>query len=407
MKTIRFSGLVRLANRVQRELRGSVPHTRREELRRQVRRAVELVELTLGAHGVNLSAVPGPSRRAYEFLRTLNFDLIPTHSETAYDSSLPATRGPVVLRGLMSSVQHIADGLARVAADAAYPCSDVQANIEYVRRRIEESIWRSSVRCEDLTTQSREHLAWLRFMSSAHSLHTCIDAIRRASAAFHAAAATDRWPRPIVVHFRPTQSVFRARAEPDRTRVLLPTPMITLADAEFGELAHAVFGRHTRRRNARLHAILLAEHYQELRSELEALAGFVEETRGMVHDLAQSFDRVNATYFAGQMPRPRLTWNRSITAGKFGHYHYATDTVMISRALDRPQVPTFVVDHVMHHELLHKKHGLSWSNGRGHAHTAGFRQDEREFVHYAEADQFLQALARGLQDVRGGMRDEG
>jgi len=93
------------------------------------------------------------------------------------------------------------------------------------------------------------------------------------------------------------------------------------------------------------------------------------------------------------MQRPRLTWNQSITAHKFGHYNYSTDTVMISRTLDHSAVPAFVVDHVMHHELLHKKHGLRWHNGRGHAHTPEFRREERMFPQYAEADEFLRRLA--------------
>jgi hypothetical protein len=68
---------------------------------------------------------------------------------------------------------------------------------------------------------------------------------------------------------------------------------------------------------------------------------------------------------------------------------------MISRALDRPDVPEFVVDHVMHHELLHKKHGLRWQDGRGVAHTREFRSEEVRFAQYEPADQFLRQLAAG------------
>jgi hypothetical protein len=393
MKTIRFSGLVRLANGVQRALCGPVP----QELRNQVNRALELVERTLGVHGVTLKEVPGPSRRAYEFLRRIDFDQIPA----ADDSAAPARHSQVVVRGLITSVIKVADRLAGVGTVAGEPLLDVRANLESVHQRVEKSIRRSNLLSEDLTPRSRQHLAWLRYVSSEPGCNGYVAAIQRSGVAFQAIAAPDRWPRPIVVHFRPTQSVFRARAEDARTFILLPTPMITLSDSAFIELARAVFGRRTRRRNAGLHAIMLAEPYQQLRSELESLGGVVEETRGMVHDLGQSFDRVSTAYFGGTISRPRLTWNRTITAGKFGHYHYASDTVMISRTLDRPQVPAFVVDHVMHHELLHKKHGLSWHNGRGHAHTAEFRREEREFLRFEEADQFLQLLARDARASGG------
>jgi hypothetical protein len=210
---------------------------------------------------------------------------------------------------------------------------------------------------------------------------------------FEPLAAPERWPRPLVIHFRPTSSVYRVRTALGQTRVLLPTPMIAIDHVGFSVLGSAMFGRRDRRRNAALHAILQSEEYQDVQAELESLGGEVEDGRGMVHDLSASFDRVNAAYFDGRIPRPRVTWNRTITAGKFGHYNYSTDTVMISRALDRPGIPAFVVDHVMHHELLHKKHGLRWHNGRGHAHTLEFRSDEQQFAQYREADQFLRRLA--------------
>jgi hypothetical protein len=389
MKSIRFTGLVRLANGIQRELCGGVAERRREELREQVQRAVELVESTLGAYGANLKAVPGPTRRAYEFLRTIDFDDIPNG-----DDDSMTTHRQVVLRGLVANVEQIADRLARIALDPAPLLAEVCGSIARVSNPMERLLRRLNLGAEALTPRSREHLAWVRWIAGSSHVAEYLAAVRRANALFESHAGADRWPRPIVVHFRPTQSVFRVRADVNCTRVLLPTPMITLHDADFVNLAHSLFGRRSRRNNAALHAILLAEPYQALRVHLEALGGAVEETRGMVHDLAQSFERVNSTYFSGEMPRPRLTWNRSITAGKFGHYHYATDTVMISRSLDRPYVPSFVVDHVMHHELLHKKHGLHWRHGRGQAHTRDFRREEREFVQYRSADEFLQSLAR-------------
>jgi hypothetical protein len=100
------------------------------------------------------------------------------------------------------------------------------------------------------------------------------------------------------------------------------------------------------------------------------------------------------------MARPRLIWSQRITRGRFGHYNYSTDTVMISRSLDRADVPAFVVDHVMHHELLHKKHGLRWQDGRGHAHTAEFRAEESRFENYHEADAFLRRLAQARRLAR-------
>jgi hypothetical protein len=334
-----------------------------------------------------LKAVPGPTRRAYEFLRTIDFNQIALRAD---EQPYPVCR-QLIIRGLVARVDQITEQLATAAA-RRHELTAIASNIARVRDRVEQHAGRANTRLEELTARSREHLAWLRYFDHEDHFREYVDAVVRAETAFESVEASHRWPQPIAVLFRPTHSVFRVRAETNRTRVLLPTPMVTLSGVQFDDLEVALFGRRSRKHNRLLHALLLSERYQQLRRELESLGGIVEETRGMVHDLAESFDRINANYFGGCMPRPRLTWNRSITAGKFGHYHYATDTVMVSRALDRPHVPSFVVDHVMHHELLHKKHGLRWERGRSHAHTGEFRREERMFEKYHEADQYLHAL---------------
>jgi len=92
--------------------------------------------------------------------------------------------------------------------------------------------------------------------------------------------------------------------------------------------------------------------------------------------LEASFNRVNETYCDGLMTRPNLVWGRDSTQ-LLGTYTYATDTVTISRALERS--PAEVLDAVMHHEILHKKHKFSCSTGRTHSHTAAFRREEALF----------------------------
>jgi hypothetical protein len=138
------------------------------------------------------------------------------------------------------------------------------------------------------------------------------------------------------------------------------------------------------------------EEFQIIQAELEALAGVVEQTAGFVHDLAASFGRVNATYFDDEIPRPRLTWSRTFTGRKFGHYDAVRDTVMVSASLDAANVPAFVADFIVYHELLHKKHGVRWNNGRMAVHTPTFQREERLFKRFSEAEAVLNKLA----DVR-------
>jgi hypothetical protein len=197
----------------------------------------------------------------------------------------------------------------------------------------------------------------------------------------------------LLVEFRPIPQIYKLRTRPGRRELVLPTPMVRFDAGAFADLAELIVER-TRTAKQRVVQRMRDEPYLDLMTELEALGGVAERTRGAFHDLAESFDRVSAAYFEGRMHRPRLTWSGSMTSRKMGHYDHVRDTVMVSSTLDQAGVPAFVIDYLMFHELLHKRHGIRWQNGRGYAHTAAFYADERRFARYADADKWLTRLAR-------------
>lgn len=110
------------------------------------------------------------------------------------------------------------------------------------------------------------------------------------------------------------------------------------------------------------------------------------ESEKVVEDevLMASFERVNRKYFNGEMELPSIKWGRD-SFSKLGHYHYASDTVLLSTVLHEQRF----LDYVMYHELLHKKHGLTKG---GRAHTKAFRLDEAKYEEATEAE--LQAFLR-------------
>jgi len=79
---------------------------------------------------------------------------------------------------------------------------------------------------------------------------------------------------------------------------------------------------------------------------------------------------------------------------KFGHYDGIRDTVMVSSSLDRLDVPAFVVDFVIYHELLHRTMGVAYTNGRRAAHTPAFKRQERAFKLFKEAEAVLARLGK-------------
>ena len=91
--------------------------------------------------------------------------------------------------------------------------------------------------------------------------------------------------------------------------------------------------------------------------------------------LEDSFNRVNNNYFYGLIEKPNLIWTNSTY--KLGSYEYGSDTIMISKALKNADKE--MLDYIMYHEMLHKKHKFTRKNNRSFHHTSKFKKDEREF----------------------------
>jgi hypothetical protein len=289
----------------------------------------------------------------------------------------------------------------RVAARLARPdlapteLAEVTRAIDALSRRIEQSIRRDNLQPEHLTPATREWRAWLAWLADPENVTAYRDAVARVRRAITAAAAAPDDRRVFAVRFLPIRHIYKLRSKGPAAALTLPTPMTRFDDAAFADLAAMILTR-DRHAKPRVVAHMLAEPYADLAAELESLAGVVDNAKGQHHDLAASFDRVNAHYFNPPLARPKLTWSKALTRRKFGHFDHVRDQLLVSRTLDHPAVPQFVVDYLMFHELLHKKHGIRWVNGRGHAHTRAFYDDEGRFPQLADAEQWLKKLAKPL-----------
>ncbi|HKP12541.1 MAG TPA: M48 family peptidase, partial [Blastocatellia bacterium] len=67
--------------------------------------------------------------------------------------------------------------------------------------------------------------------------------------------------------------------------------------------------------------------------------------RGRVYDLDELFDALNARYFAGQLAKPQLSWSQQKTHRVLGHHDHIHGAIIISRTLDEPRIPRFVVEY--------------------------------------------------------------
>lgn len=112
-------------------------------------------------------------------------------------------------------------------------------------------------------------------------------------------------------------------------------------------------------------------------------------SRGRHIDLDEIFERVNAQYFEGCLNKPRLSWSAKRARYILGRYDSTHHTIFISRLFDSPDVPAYVVDYVMFHEMLHVKHQSRVQACRVVVHTPEFKTEEQTFLHYQEAKIWL------------------
>ena len=115
--------------------------------------------------------------------------------------------------------------------------------------------------------------------------------------------------------------------------------------------------------------------------------------RGSVYDLDRLFQRLNRRYFNGRLEKPTLTWSQRRTRHILGHHRVEHNTIIVSKTLDDHDVPDWLVEYILYHEMLHIKHPARLINGRLYYHTKAFRAEEQRFPYYEEAQDWLDHLA--------------
>jgi hypothetical protein len=123
----------------------------------------------------------------------------------------------------------------------------------------------------------------------------------------------------------------------------------------------------------------------------------VTTEKGAFFDLSAIFDDLNDRYFRGRLPKPVLTWSARKTYRILGHHDATHETIVVSRSLDGKDVPKFVVEYIVFHEMLHIHHPTVHHNGRRYNHTPAFRRDEEKFEHFHAAERWIEANVRKLK----------
>jgi predicted metal-dependent hydrolase len=118
----------------------------------------------------------------------------------------------------------------------------------------------------------------------------------------------------------------------------------------------------------------------------------IESAQGRTYNLDNIFEELNQQFFYGLLARPRMTWSRDDARNRLGHYDPAHNAIVVSRVFDHPRVPSYAVEYIVYHEMLHLKHPVKLRGSRRCVHSSEFQAEEKLFPHLDEAKAFLRHL---------------
>jgi hypothetical protein len=389
MKRIRIKGLVSLMNRTRKQLANGIPASEINAFRRMVLDTTGFVEELCRENGVPLSDLPAPTRRAYEYFKSIDLENLPLHGERD-DEHVSSLR----ISGIVSSCREIQGEfaeLARVKAADREEEQDLEKRLASLHQYITELADMVDEICEKvgaspdlLPGPTRRAYQWLKFLSDQGNFKDHFQTLKKICT-----GVPDAY-----IELYNLGGLYRVQIKKGVRHIVIHEAFVQAPRSIIKDLMTVVVSRKGGGPRFRIKQYTDTEEFRETLLTIEMIGVRLEEkARGEVYNLEEVFKRVNDRYFGGRMEKPILTWNKLITYRKFGHYVPSTDTVMISIALDAKDVAPYVIDHVMHHELLHKKLGVKVVNGRMIAHTPEFRAQEQSFKHYHQAQAFLAKLS--------------
>ena len=114
------------------------------------------------------------------------------------------------------------------------------------------------------------------------------------------------------------------------------------------------------------------------------------QPKGRYFDLEAIYQTLNGDYFDNQV-NARVTWGRQPPRRprrsiRFGAYDSRERLIRVHPLLDQAFVPRYVVENVLFHEMLHQLNPPQRINGRWSIHTPVFRQEERRFPYFEQAE---------------------
>ncbi|MBI9046735.1 MAG: hypothetical protein JEZ06_19755 [Anaerolineaceae bacterium] len=347
--------------------------------------------------------LPKPSKHAYYYLKAIRKDEIPLVNQQT--QSLADSFKIVGVLRTCDQIQKKIYEFNQNSHKENYSSQKNEKEITSLSAYIKNEVSNIQDICDqnqqlpaNLPIRSRNAFKWMKFLSVKENLELHFQAVERVNAIITKKDFRRQIPGKIKrknlnIKFFQTPNIYKIQIDRQTVNCLLSESLIIANEETLSQVLLSAMRMDKKLFREEILFFLHSEDYLGLSFEIDSIIDSnPAEPIGQVFDLNHIFSLVNKKYFSNKMPIPKLTWNQTFTRRKFGHYQPATDTLMVSISLDQPEIPEFVVEYIMYHELLHKKMGSRIANGRLYSHTPAFRKMEKKFVEYRESQDFLLTL---------------
>jgi predicted metal-dependent hydrolase len=170
-------------------------------------------------------------------------------------------------------------------------------------------------------------------------------------------------------------------------------------DSVLRSIAHILLAKMYRKPVDRAHAsryrrYVSTQHMSQKAHLVRQMRGRkrITSPQGHVYHLEEVFERLNVQFFHGLLARPLMTWSSERARNRLGHYDPAHNAIVVSSVFDDPQVPRYVVEYIVYHEMLHLKHPVKLRGTRRCVHPPEFQAEEKLFDKLDAARSFLRRL---------------
>jgi hypothetical protein len=394
-KRIRIRGLVRAARQAQERLLAGVPTEERKSFQESLLGAVSRAREICRRAGTRPRSLPKPSRNALaelERIASIPAEQLPLPREGA------APVFTIRIHGLESGLARILDTLGRSGADPL-ELETALAGAASLASSARAICAEKNTNPAGLPLRTRRAFLMLEWLGERGNF----DLYRRQALSSALALAEGSRPRKPLRPFRtevaflPGEHIYRLHKSEALHRWRLGLGYLEAGEEDFRTLAHWVrAGRRARDEVEQAYrSFVNAPEFHRLDRALELSLESRWEPRGRTRDLDLLFDRLNNDRFGGTLERPGLHWAPTLSRTVFGTYTDWLDLVCINPVLDDPAVPEWVPELVLYHELLHKKHGLTFEGRRRIWHSPAFRAEERLHPRYPDARRWLDTFGVG------------